>query len=54
MGCDLPHKISKIKANHNLLRHNYLMHKGVIYHTKLVKSKQITTIVLNIYLSTVV
>ena len=41
--CDLPHKISKIKANHNSVYIIMFQPLGVIYHTKLVKSKQITT-----------
>ena len=45
VGCDLSHKNSKIKANHNLMAGKVFKVIGVIYHTKIVKSRQITTVV---------
>ncbi len=43
LWCDLSHKNSKIKANHNEADNLKADSAGVIYHTKIVKSRQITT-----------
>ena len=43
-GCDLSHKNSKIKANHNDWLFSNGNNWGVIYHTKIIKSRQITTL----------
>ena len=41
--CDLSHKNNKIKANHNGMPFEGNTKEGVIYHTKIIKSRQITT-----------
>ena len=47
MWCDLSHKNNKIKANHNLKSTLPSRIHGVIYHTKIVKSKQIAIYISN-------